>query len=368
LGIHLTFGVSYHESVSNRPYPIQKKVTPDDAGLRLDQYLAAQLPDVSRVRVQQLVDEGKVTVNGKQVKPSLRLKGSEEIAILGPVELPPIKAIPEDIPLEVVFEDKDLAIINKPAGMVVHAGAGASEDERNRGTLVNALLFRFGKLSQGVDDLRPGIVHRLDKGTSGLLVVAKNDATHRKLTELFSKRKVEKQYIALVHGWPKQNSGTVDAPIGRDRANRARMSTRGDKGRDAVSHWKVLERIDSRFGKFALVEVRIETGRTHQIRVHMASIGFPVVGDTLYGAPAVLSPLTRDRQRYGTAVSTRTEAKKAALKRKKGSEPSTIDLGRNFLHAASLRFRHPRSGQELKFSSPLPSTLLKLLEQLRKGP
>lgn len=353
--------------MSKNPYPLRLEVSPADAGVRLDQFLVAQLPDVSRVRVQQLVDEGKITVNGKITKPSLRLKGSEEIAILGPVELPPIKAFPEDIPLEVVFEDKDLAVINKPAGMMVHAGAGASEDERNRGTLVNALLFRFGKLSEGTDELRPGIVHRLDKDTSGLLVVAKNDSTHRKLTELFSQRKVEKRYVALVHGWPKQDSGTVDAPIGRDRANRARMNTRGDEGRDAVSHWKVLERIDSRYGKFALVEVRIETGRTHQIRVHMSSTGFPVVGDTLYGAPAVLSPLTRDRQRFGTAVSTRAEAKKAAMKKKKGGEASTIGLGRNFLHAATLKFRHPRSGQDLEFSSPLPGLLEKLLEQLREG-
>lgn len=346
-------------------YPTHLSATSDDAGVRLDQFLVAQLPDVSRVRVQQLVEEGKVTVNGKQVKPSLRLKGSESIAILGPVELPPIKAIPENIPLDVVFEDKDLAVINKPAGMMVHAGAGATEDERNRGTLVNALLHRFQKLSKGGDELRPGIVHRLDKDTSGLLIVAKNDPTHRKLTEMFSKRKVEKRYIALVHGWPKQDSGTIDAPVGRDRTNRARMSTRGDEGRDAVSHWKVLERIDSRYGKFALVEVRIETGRTHQIRVHLASIGFPVVGDTLYGAPAVLSPLTRDRQRFGTAISTRAEAKKAVLKKKKGGEPSTIDLGRNFLHAASLKFKHPRSGQELEFSASLPEKLQELLIELR---
>lgn len=360
--------MSYTIEHVSQTYPIHLSATPDATGVRLDQFLVTQLPDVSRVRVQQLVEEGKITVNGKQVKPSLRLKGSEEIKILGPVELPPLKAVPEDIPLDVVYEDRDLAVINKPAGMMVHAGAGASEDERNRGNLVNALLFRFGKLSKGGDELRPGIVHRLDKDTSGLLVVAKNDVTHRKLTDQFSKRKVEKKYIALVHGWPKQDSGTVDVPVGRDRSNRARMSTRGDEGRDAVSHYKVLERIDSRYGKFALVEVRIETGRTHQIRVHMASIGFPVVGDTLYGAPAVLSPLTRDRQRFGTAVSTRAEAKKAALKKKKGGDPSTIGLGRNFLHAASLKFRHPRSGHDLEFSAPLPGTLVKLLNELHEEP
>lgn len=348
-------------------YPIQLSASPEDAGARLDQFMVGHLPDVSRARVQQLVEEGKITVNGKTVKPSLRLKGREEIAVLGPVELPPLKAVPEDIPLDVIYEDKDLAVINKPAGMMVHAGAGASDDARNRGTLVNALLHRFGKLSKGSDELRPGIVHRLDKDTSGLLVVAKNDVTHRKLAAQFSGRKVEKRYIALVHGWPKQDTGTVDAPIGRDRTNRARMSTRGDEGRDAVSHWKILERIDSRYGKFALVEIRIETGRTHQIRVHLASLGFPVAGDTLYGAPAVLSPLTRDRQRFGTAVSTRAEAKKANLKKKKGAEPSTWDLGRNFLHAASLKFEHPRSGQELEFTAPLPKELEALLGELRAG-
>lgn len=363
-GKRLLSPVIYHVPVSET-YPIQLKASSEDAGVRLDQFLVGRLPDVSRVRVQQLVDEGKITVNGKQAKPSLRLKGSEEISILGPVELPPPKAIPEDIPVDVIYEDSDLAVINKPADMMVHAGAGATEDERNRGTLVNALLFRFKKLSKGDDELRPGIVHRLDKDTSGLLVVAKNDITHRKLTELFSRRKVEKRYIALVHGWPERESGTVDAPIGRDRANRARMSTRGDEGRDAVSHWKVLERIDSRYGRFALIEVRIETGRTHQIRVHLSSIGFPVVGDTLYGAPAVLSPLTRDRQRFGTAVSTRAEARKAALRKKKGGESSTMDLGRNFLHAASLKFRHPRSGQDLEFSAPLPQELENLLSELR---
>jgi len=349
-----------------KTYPIQLSATPEEAGVRLDQFLVAQIPDVSRVRVQQMVDEGKITVNGKAVKSSLRLKGSEEIAILGPVELPPLKAIAEDIPLDVVYEDNDLAVVNKPAGMMVHAGAGSTDDARNRGTLVNALLHRFGKLSSGgEDELRPGIVHRLDKDTSGLLVIAKNDVTHRKLTELFSKRKVEKRYVALVHGWPKPDSGTVDAPVGRDRTNRARMSTRGDEGRDAVSHWKVLERIDSRYGKFSLVEVRIESGRTHQIRVHLSSIGFPVVGDTLYGAPAVLSPLTRDRQRFGNAISTRAEGKKAVLRKKRGEPASTLELGRNFLHAASLKFRHPRLGHDLEFSAPLPLELEGVLAELR---
>jgi 23S rRNA pseudouridine1911/1915/1917 synthase len=327
--------------------------------------LTFQLPDISRARVQQLVEEEKILVNGKASKASHRLKGSEEISILGPLDLPPLKAVAEDIPLDIIYEDNELAVVNKPAGMMVHAGAGSTEDDRNRGTLVNALLFHIGKLSTGSDELRPGIVHRLDKETSGLIVVAKNDRAHRKLSEQFSGRSIEKRYLALVHGWPKQQSGTVDAPIGRDRKNRARMSVNGDEGRDAVSHWKVIEKIDSPYGKFALVEVKIETGRTHQIRVHLASLGFPVVGDTLYGAPAVLSPHTRDRERFGNAISTRAEAKRAVLKKKKGQQTGTLELGRNFLHAAFLKFKHPESGKEMRFEAALPGKLQEFLSILR---
>jgi 23S rRNA pseudouridine1911/1915/1917 synthase len=346
-------------------FPRKIITTAEDAGVRLDQLLAIQIGDVSRARVQQLVQEGKVTVNGKPAKSSLRLKGTEEIALLGPVSLPPLKAFAEDIPLDIVYEDAELAVVNKPAGMIVHASTGSSEDPRNRGTLVNALLHRMKKLSKGSDELRPGIVHRLDKDTSGLLIVAKNDRAHRKLSEQFSKRTIDKRYIALVHGWPKSDSGTINAPIGRDRSNRARMSTRGDEARDAVSHYKVLEKIDSRFGKFALIEVKIDTGRTHQIRVHMASIGHSVVGDTLYGASAVLSPLTRSRQRFGHSVSTKAEAKRAALKKKKGGESSTLELGRNFLHSASLRFTHPKTDKELEFTVALPEELERYLTSIR---
>ncbi len=348
-------------------YPRELSTTADDAGTRLDQFLVAHLEDISRARIQQLLEEGKIHVNEKPAKPSLRLKGTETIAILGPVELPPLKAFAEDIPLDVVYEDQDLAVINKPAGMTVHAVPGASDDPRNRGTLVNALLYRFKKLSSGGDDLRPGIVHRLDKETSGLLVVAKNDTSHRKLAREFADRKVDKGYIALVHNWPKADSDTIDAPIGRDRANRTRMSIRGDGSRDAVSHYKVLERIDSRFGKFAVVEVKIDTGRTHQIRVHMASLGHPVVGDTLYGAPAVLSPHTRERQRFGHSVSTRAEAKRAEQKKKKGGDTSVLELDRNFLHAASIRLPHPRTGRELALNVALPEELSRFLEKLRES-
>jgi 23S rRNA pseudouridine1911/1915/1917 synthase len=346
-------------------FPRKVTITAEDAGLRLDQFLAGQLGDVSRARVQQLLQEGKVTVNDKLAKPSLRLKGTEAISVLGPVELPPLKAFAEDIPLDVVYEDADLAVVNKPSGMVVHASAGSSDDPRNRGTLVNALLHRMKRLSKGSDELRPGIVHRLDKDTSGLIIVAKNDRAHRKLSEQFSKRTIDKRYLALVHGWPKQESGTVNAPIGRDRSNRARMSTRGDDARDAVSHYKVLEKIDSRYGKFSLIEVKIDTGRTHQIRVHMASLGHAVVGDTLYGASSAISPLTRTRQRFGHSVSTKAEAKKSALRKKKGGESSTLELSRNFLHSASVRFTHPKSGKELEFSALLPAELDKYLAALR---
>lgn len=348
-------------------YPRNLAATADDAGTRLDQFLVSRLDDVSRARVQQLLEEGKIEVNAKLAKPSLRLKGSETITVLGPVELPPLKAFAEDIPLDVVHEDKDLAVINKPAGMTVHAVPGSSDDPRNRGTLVNALLHRFKKLSSGGDNLRPGIVHRLDKETSGLLVVAKNDSTHRKLARAFADRKVDKLYLALVHGWPKFDSGTIDAPIGRDRVNRTRMSIHGDGARDAVSHYKVLERIDSRFGKFALVEVKIDTGRTHQIRVHMASLGHPVVGDALYGAPAVLSPHTRERQRFGHSVSTRAEARRAELKKKKGTDQGVLELDRNFLHAASIRLPHPSTGRELALNVALPEDLSRFLEKLQES-
>jgi 23S rRNA pseudouridine1911/1915/1917 synthase len=318
-------------------------VDADDAFTRLDHFLVGRLPDVSRARVQALIDDGKILVDGKVSKPSYKLRGGETIAVSGEYQPPPLRAMAEDIPLEVVYEDDDLAIVNKPAGMMVHAGAGPTEDARNRGTLVNALLHRFRALSEVGGDLRPGIVHRLDKETSGLIVVAKNDLAHRKLAEQFSSRKVHKKYIALVHGWPKKLKGTINAPIARDVSRRTRMTTRGPGGRDAVSHYKVVNKVESAYGKFALVEVRIETGRTHQIRVHMASLGHPVVGDNLYGAPGEL--------RVPKAV--------------KGIASKIASLDRNFLHAASLELLQPRTGKALSFSSSLPDELQAFLEELR---
>jgi 23S rRNA pseudouridine1911/1915/1917 synthase len=311
------------------------------AGMRLDQYLTQAIPDISRSRVQLLIENGQVRVNGKLEKARLKIEGGEKIEIEGTPHPPPLNAFPEDIPLKVLFEDKHLAVIDKPAGMMVHAGSGATDDARNHGTLVNALLHHFGKLSQVGGDLRPGIVHRLDKQTSGVIVVAKDDSTHRKLSEMFAERELDKTYLALVHGRVAKDKFTVNLPIGRDLVRRMRMTTRrpadGDGVRNAVSHVTVLERIHSQiYGDFTLVQVQIETGRTHQIRVHLQAMGHSVVGDSLYGAP----------QRVGR-------------------EPKVLTLDRNFLHAAKLVFRHPKTGKELTAESPLPAELVSYLEATR---
>src|SRR5271165_868706 len=261
-------------------FPPQFATTSEDAGQRLDQFLASRL-DVSRARVQELIHAETILLNDAPAKPSLKLRGGERITILAPTARPPLRAIAEEIPLDIVYEDDDLAIINKPAGMMVHAGAGATEEQRNRGTLVNALLHHFASLSAVGGEMRPGIVHRLDKETSGLLVVAKNDEAHRKLAAQFARREVKKAYVALVHGWTKKDSGTISASISRDRVHRTRMTTRLAGGREAVSHYRAVRRLDTPYGKFTLIEVKIDTGRTHQIRVHMASVGHPVVGDKL---------------------------------------------------------------------------------------
>jgi len=283
-----------------------------------------------------LISAEKVLVDDKAAKPSLRLRGGEVVKVLGAVELPPLRAIAEEIPLDIVYEDEDLAVINKPAGMMVHAGAGATEDSRNRGTLVNALLHRFGQLSGVGGELRPGIVHRLDKETSGLILVAKNDVAHRALGSMFSKREVKKIYIALVHGWPQKDQGTIRSSITRDSVRRIRMTTRGYGGREAITHFQVQRRIASLFGKFALVEIKIDTGRTHQIRVHMSSMGHLVVGDALYGAPREVRAGGKD----------------------------AITLARNFLHAAALQFQHPKTGETVSFSRPLPAELQAFLDRV----
>jgi len=328
-------------------FPATFAATSDDVGKRLDQFLASKIPDVSRARVQQLIEQHQVLVNEMEAKPSLRLRGNENIKLLGPPQLEALRAIPEDIPLDVVYEDADLAIINKPAGMMVHAGAGATEDERNRRTLVNALLHRFKTLSAVGGELRPGIVHRLDKETSGLIVVAKNDEMHRKLAAQFSRRQVKKTYIALVHGAMKAERGTIHAAISRDSVRRTRMTTRRSGGREAITHYQVRQRIDSSYGKFTLVELRIDTGRTHQIRVHLASLGHPVVGDGLYGAAREIKPGPENNARRNVAP---------ALE--------NLSLSRNFLHAAALEFHHPRTEELISHSVPLAPELDAFLTRL----
>ena len=345
-------------------FPMTVFVPPGTAGQRLDQFLTAQIPDVSRARVQQLLEEKLALVNGSAAKPSLRLKGGEQITVLGDPQPAPLRAIAEDIPLNIVYEDADLAVVNKPAGMMVHAGAGGTDDERNRGTLVNALLHRFGRLSEVGGEVRPGIVHRLDKETSGLIVVAKNDVAHRRLAKQFSSRQVTKRYAALVHGWPAKDKGTINAAITRDAVRRIRMTTRGHGGRAAVTHYEVRERIESRFGKFTLVDVRIETGRTHQIRVHMASIAHPVVGDALYGAPKELRVL--GARSKGSAKKASGSRDPEQVRAGGTTQKSVLSLGRNFLHAAAIEFAHPRTAEPLAFNTPLPPELIHFLEEIRQ--
>jgi 23S rRNA pseudouridine1911/1915/1917 synthase len=281
-----------------------------DAGKRLDQFLRERLPQYSRARLQDWIEQGRVLVNGSPDKRSYLLKGAERIHVR-PSDLAPLRATPEDLPLEVLYEDADVIAINKPAGMVVHSGAG-----QHSGTLVNALLHRFGKLSSVGGDLRPGIVHRLDRFTSGVILVARGDTAHRNLAEQFASRQVEKIYVALVHGRVQNDQGRMDTPIARDPVRRVRMTARLAHGRQAITSYQVLKR----FANFSLLEVKIGTGRTHQIRVHLASVGHPVAGDKLYGAPV-------------------------------GA------LGRYFLHARQIAFSSPGTGERITVSAPLPAEL-----------
>jgi 23S rRNA pseudouridine1911/1915/1917 synthase len=296
-----------------------------DAGKRLDHLVHERLPQFSRSRIQEWIKSGRVLVNGAGGRASRVLRAGDTIDV-EPAEAPPLHATPEEIPLTVLYEDEDVVAIDKPAGMVVHAGAGV-----HSGTLVNALLHRFGALSSVGGALRPGIVHRLDRFTSGVLLVAKNDSAHQRLAEQFSGRQVEKVYLALVHGRVKQESGRIERPIARDPVRRVRMTARLAEGRAAWSEYRVLRR----FERFTLLEVRIGTGRTHQIRVHLSSIGHPVAGDTLYGAPGKIE----------------------------GMPP----LGRYFLHAHRIRFRRPSTGEEVTVVSPLAPELGEWMERLCEG-
>jgi len=309
--------------------------SPAGSGERLDRFIATQCPELSRTRVQELIESGQVHVDGKTAtKGSLRLRGGEKIT-LEITERPAMSATPEPIPLDVLYEDEDVLAVNKPAGMTVHAGAGNTS-----GTLVNALLGRGQVLSKGGDALRPGIVHRLDKETSGVILVAKNDFAHAKLGEAFRQRQIQKTYLALVQGILKEKTGSVELAIGRDPVHRTRMATPKKSGRGAAitnlraarTDWRVLATIDGT----TLVEVHLHTGRTHQIRVHFSALKHPVVGDTLYGASPQL--------RIGKVT--------------------LPPLGRNFLHAARLGFVQPRSGQWIELRAALPGELRDFLNSV----
>lgn len=301
-------------------------VSASDAGRRIDQYLASQLPELSRTRIQELLKEGRVRVSGRLPRHAHRLAAGEivEIEIL---PRPPLAARPEEIPIELLYEDPDFVVVNKPAGMVVHAGAGVA-----RGTLVNALLHRLKRLSSAGGALRPGIVHRLDRGTSGALVVARSDAAHRALAAQFRARTVQKTYLALLHGRLPRDSGLIALPIARDPLRRTRMTARSRSGREASTAWRVLLRLEH----FTLVAAELHTGRTHQIRAHFAAIGHPLAGDTLYGAP--------QRARAGSTL--------------------LPPLGRVFLHAARLGFAAPRTGRPVEVRAPLDPALKSYLDEL----
>ncbi|MGA7340428.1 MAG: RluA family pseudouridine synthase [Terracidiphilus sp.] len=342
-------------------------------GQRLDQFLAAQLEGVSRSRVQLLIEQGDVLVDGAREKASHKLRGGERITITGEPHPAPLKATAEAIPLDVVYEDADLAVVNKPAGMMVHAGSGQNESARSNGTLVNALLYRFKALSSTGGELRPGIVHRLDKATSGLIVVAKNDRAHAALGAMFAGRRIKKTYIALVEGDVKREKGTIAAAVSRDPVRRTRMTTRitgqaNENARAAVSHYEVVRRMATRFGRFTLMRVRIETGRTHQIRVHMASIGHPVAGDTLYGAAGQLTDQEALKAVHSKAARRNTGAPgDRSLSPGWKAEPEKLKLGRNFLHAARLEFAHPVTGKTLELEAPLPVELESFLVRLESS-
>jgi 23S rRNA pseudouridine1911/1915/1917 synthase len=302
------------------------RVEDGESGLRLDVFLARRLPGWSRSQLQSLIRSGLVTVDSR-----VPAKAGEEVVAASLIEVrlekESLEAVPEDIPLAVLYEDDDLAVVDKPAGMVTHTGAGVT-----RGTLVNALLHHFSELSSASGSERPGIVHRLDKNTSGLIVIAKNDESHRSIAAGFKARLIHKTYIALVHGRVSEMEGRISTPIGRDSVRRLRMRTGGIASREALTQFRVL----CRYSRFTLLEVRPQTGRTHQIRVHLASLGHPVVGDVMYGAPA----------RLGI----------------KGWERKT--LSRTFLHASSLEFQHPRTGHPMRLESALPPDLQRFLREL----
>ena len=298
------------------------KATAEDAGARLDAWLAGQLEGVSRSAAARLLEEGQVTCGGRPAAKNTRLQGDETVCVTLP-DPEPVDVVPQNIPLDIVYEDDDVIVVNKPKGLVVHPAPGHPD-----GTLVNALLYHCGDSLSGIGgELRPGIVHRIDMDTTGVIIACKNDMAHNSIAAQLKEHSITRRYQAIVHGVLKDDAGTVEGPIGRHPTDRKKMAINHKNGKEAITHYKVLER----FGQATYIECRLETGRTHQIRVHMASLGHPLLGDTVYG-----------------------------------SSKNPYHLQGQALHAMILGFVHPITGEYLEFEAPLPEYFSKLLEKLRK--
>ena len=331
----MRLGRTEQSAIGNRQSAVNEfltfKVDSENAGSRLDAYLAAKIPDWSRARLQRLIDDEDVLVNAKPAKPSYKLRVSDEIEV-ELIASPSTSFTAEDIPLEIIYEDDAIAVVNKPAGLVVHPAAGI-----HSGTLANALAFHFQQLPSSREVARPGIVHRLDRDTSGLIVIAKTESALEKLADQFRDRTVFKSYVALVHGRVETETAKIDQPLARDPGNRTRMAVvKG--GRQSIS----IVRVKRRYQRFTLLDVELKTGRTHQIRVHLSWLKHPVVGDDTYGGGrdnSVQDPRLRARIR---------------------------NLGRQFLHAEKLGFLHPSTQAPLQFTAPLPPELAELLNDLEE--
>ena len=301
--------------------PIRLRASEESKNQRLDAFLASSLDGLTRSQATRLIESGEVAVDGRAVSKSYKLAGGEDIAVTLP-EPEPVEAVPQDIPLDVVYEDADVIVVNKPSGMVVHPAPGHPD-----GTLVNALLYHCAGTLSGVGGaLRPGIVHRIDRDTSGLIIAAKNDAAHQYLSAQLADHTLARTYECIVVGALREDRGTVDAPIARHPTDRKRMAVVAG-GREAVTHWEVI----ARYPGYTHVRCRLETGRTHQIRVHMAYIGHPILGDTVYGAKKEVPGLTGQ-----------------------------------CLHAVGLRFLHPRTHEVVELSCPLPDEFTRMLQKIRK--
>jgi 23S rRNA pseudouridine1911/1915/1917 synthase len=304
------------------PSTMQRTIEAESVGTRLDKYVTELLPELSRTMIQQRIADGMILVNDRQSKPGYLLRLGDVVRVTtAATTVVEHTLVPMAVALDIAYEDDDLLIVNKPAGMVVHPAPGHYED-----TLVNALIARYPELAQQQDDLRPGIVHRLDRDTSGLIIVAKNRRTQAAFVEQMKQHEIEKRYIALVEGVVELERGSIDAPIGRDRRHRQQMTITAFDSREARTHFKVLER----FSRHTLLMLQLETGRTHQIRVHLKAIGHPVVGDPTYGSGRVFPG---------------------------------VELTRQFLHASYLRFTHPISGKLIEVEAPLPADLQAVLAQ-----